>query len=69
MFWRKKEDKVFEQLNKLVQVLETRVCKLEADVMNVQIKLRKKFLPDIKEQDDLYDGILAKDPSGKGLNP
>lgn len=64
MFWKKENsNKNFEELNKLVQILQTRISKLEADVDNLILRLRKKsFFPrdvEAKEaNENLYKGML-----------
>lgn len=62
MFWKRKEkkDNLSEELSKSIILLNVRVSKLEIDVDNLILRLRKKMFPPLKEvEDNLYKGVLV----------
>lgn len=52
MFWKTNETKVSKELLKLVEILEVKVAKLDAQVEMINIKLKKKVYKDVPKEDD-----------------
>jgi len=67
MFWNKKpqvEDKVFSEIKKLLEILEVKVAKIQAETDLINLKLRKKMFSTPKEEENVIEedaGLLTSD--------